>query len=94
MVDKSVTEHGLRKRQTGAHQHGGPDNAMEAGNVLADDMQVGGPVLAEQGLVVPAKAERRNIIDERVEPHIHHMPRIVRQRDTPVEAGARYAYII
>ena len=95
MVNEAMAEYGLRQRQPGAHEHGGPDDTVEAGDVLADDMKVGGPVRRRTAIrIIPAEAKRRYIVDQRVEPHIDHMPRIVGQRDAPVESGAGHADIV
>ena len=49
--DPAVAEHLPRQRQPGAHQHRRPDHAVEPGDVLADDVQVGRPPRREQRLV-------------------------------------------
>ena len=45
----AVGDHGLGQRQAGGHQECGPVDAVEAGDLFADEVQVGGPVLVEFG---------------------------------------------
>ena len=72
----------------GRHQHGRPDHGVEAGDVLAHDVEVGGPALLPAFLVGPVTG-CREIVHERVEPDVHHAGVVERHRDPP--AGARPA---
>src|SRR6266853_6553127 len=59
---------------------------MEADNLLADHLQVCGPVFLEgflRPLVGRAKSDGRDVIRQRVQPHVDHMLGIVRYRNTP-----------
>ena len=66
-----MPEYLLGQRQLRAQQHRRPDHAVETGDVLADHVQVGRPPAIEQ-LLVPAVADRRRVVDQRVEPDIDH----------------------
>ena len=71
----------------GAHQHRRPDDGVEARDVLADHVQVGRPPLLEQRRI-GAEADRRRVVDQRVEPDVDDARRIERQRDAPRLPGA------
>ncbi len=66
---------------------------MEAQDVLSDeggnDLSVRGPELP----VEPGRRERGPVVRERVEPDVHHVLRVPRDRDAPGEARARDAEI-
>src|SRR5438046_9454238 len=65
---------------------------MEANDVLADQVDVGGPIaLPQLGLV--RIAQPRNIIGQRIEPNIHDMRIAAGHWDAPIKAGARGAEI-
>src|SRR4029450_2957891 len=70
------------KRDAGAHQHGWPDDGVEAGNGLADDVQVGRPPPLELRPIA-SEANRRRIVDERIEPDVRDTRRIERKRNSP-----------
>ena len=78
------------QRQPRGHQKRGPVDAVEAHDLLADHVHVGGPVLARTSWlsVVGAVAERGDVIGQRIEPDINHMLGIVGHRNAPVERGA------
>ena len=71
-----------RQRQLCRHQHGRPDHGVEAGDVLADHVKVGRPPGLEHRRV-GAQADRRRVVDQRVEPDVHHARRVEGQRDAP-----------
>ena len=79
---EAVTEHLPRQRQRGGHQHRRPDDRVKARDVLANDVQVGGPPAIKQ-ITIAAEADRRRVIDQRVEPDIDNVRRVPRQRDAP-----------
>ena len=86
----------------GAHEHRRPDDRMEPGDVLADDVEVGRPPFRES-LWIVREAGARDVVDQRVEPDVDHaclgVPRAVlplrrlavlgeRKRDAPMEGFA------
>ena len=85
----AVRDNLLRQRQARGHQKCGPVHAVEAGNLLADQVQLRRPVLFKPRLILRAVAERGDVVRERVEPHVDHMRRVVRHRNAPGKAGAR-----
>ncbi len=56
---------------------------MEARDVFADHVQRRGPPSPERRAIVIAEPQRRDVVDERVEPDVHHALRVERQRDAP-----------
>ena len=86
---KAVAEHRVRDGHAGGHEHGRPDDAVEAGDVLAHEMVLNGPAAIELDLALGvAVADAREVRDERVGPHVEHVALIPRHGDAPVEAGA------
>ena len=75
--------------EAGAHQEGRPVDGVEAQDVLADDVQLGRPEPGPGGAAGVGVVDGRDVVGERVEPDIHHVRRIARDRDAPAEAGAR-----
>src|SRR5208282_2430584 len=86
-VYEAVSEHHPRRLQPGSHQHRRPEGAMEASDVLADEMDVGRPPLAET-LLVRAVADRRDVVEQGVEPDVDRQRLVERHPDAPVLAGA------
>ncbi len=81
--DETVHVERARERQTGREQNGGPDGGVVAQNILANNLNVGGPIFLE-GVTVGV-AERGNVVGEGIEPHVHDLVRIARNRHAPVE---------
>ena len=77
-----------------AHQHGGPDNAVEADDLLAHDVVVGGPILVVVVIPVVVEAEGGAVVEQRVHPHIDHVAGVEVHGDAPLEAGAGDAQIL
>ncbi len=73
--------------QAGGQEHGGPDDAVKAGDVLADDVHISRPELGEE-FVIPAEADGRYVIDQGVKPDVDHMVGLDRQGDSPIEGRA------
>ncbi len=67
---------------------------MEAHDLFPDEMHVGGPELAVEGVVVRAVAERGDIVGERVDPDVNHVLGVERHRDAPRETRARDAQVL
>src|SRR5206468_3696733 len=72
-VDEAVGEDPARRVDVGSEAHRRPQGAVEARDVLADEMDVGRPPLLE-ALLVAAIANRRDIVQERIEPDIDGEP--------------------
>ena len=63
---------------------------MEAGDVLADDVDVRRPPFREERLV-GAEADPGDVVDEGVEPDVDGVVRVVGERDPPAEVPAGHA---
>ena len=83
---EAMRENVLGQRQASSHEHCRPNNAMEADDVLANEMEVGRPVLAELGFIIGAVAQGGQVIDQSIDPHIGDMLGVEGQRNTPVES--------
>ncbi len=73
--------------ETLRHQHRRPDHRVEAEDVLADQVDVGREGLLELGLVLVV-ADRRGVVQQRVDPHVDHVLVVPGDRDAPVEGRA------
>ena len=62
---------------------------MEAHDVLADHVQIRGPVAAKLGAIYVGVTDRGDVVGERVDPHIHDVLRIARDLHAPVEGRTR-----
>ena len=80
----AVREHMPRRFEPGGHQHRGPVHRVEAQDVLADEVVVGGPPLGE-ARVVGRVPDRGAVVEERVGPHVRDVLRVPGQRNTPVD---------
>src|SRR5262249_35439305 len=87
-VDEAVREHLPRRLLARPPEPGRPERAMEARDVLADEMDIARPVLAERRLVV-AIADAGDVRQQRVEPDVDGEPLVERDADAPLLAGAR-----
>ena len=67
---------------------------MEADDLLADDVYVGGPVFVEIVVLVVLIAERGRVIEKRVDPYVHDMTGVKVHRHAPREARAGNAEIL
>ena len=79
-----------------AHQHGRPDDGMEADDLLADKMDIGRPegLVIAVGVLLIHEAQRRGVVEQRVDPDIDNMLGVEIDRDAPLEAGAGNAEIL
>ena len=92
-VGKDVVGQRLAER----HQKDGPVDGMEAGDVLADDVQLFGiaPEFVIKGrAAVGVVAEPRDIVGESVQPHIDDVAAVKIDGDAPLERRARNAQIL
>ena len=92
-MGKNVLGQGLAD----SHEHGGPNNAVEADNVLAHDVELRGPAIGQLGaglIGVDAIADSRHVVEQRVEPHVGHMALVERDLDAPVKARAAHGKVV
>ena len=90
VVNPPVGKDGLGQRQTGSHQERRPVNRMEAQDVLADHVQVGGPEFLEivASLFTFCVTHAGHVARERVIPDVNHLIGIIRPWDTPLQSPA------
>ena len=92
-VGKDVLRQGLAY----GHEHGGPDDAVEADDVLAHDVVLGRPAPRELScgtLSRLAIAYGRHVVEQRVEPHVGHVALIKGQAYAPVKARAAHGEVL
>ena len=76
-----------RDLDIGGHQHGRPHGRVEPHDVGPDHVHVGGPgrFVARVG-----EARDREVVDQRLEPHVHHVGIVVGPRNAPRDPGAAH----
>ncbi len=67
---------------------------MEARNVLADHMDIGGPKFLKLRRALVRIADAGDVVGQRVHPDIDDMARRVRHRNAPIQRGARNRQIL
>ena len=83
----------LRQRQVERHEDARPDDRMEAHDLLADEMQIRGPVFLEHLRIVEI-ADWREVVRERIEPDVDDVLRVDGHGDAPVERRAADAEVV
>ena len=83
-----VRENPSRQLDSGRHQKRRPVHGVEPDDVLADHVQIGGPVPPEQLGVGVGKADAGQVVGQRVDPDVHHVIGMVGDRHAPVERRA------
>ena len=76
----------FRHGQSGRHEESRPVDGVEAGDVLADHMRVRRPEFRPRAIV--REAGRGDVIGQRVDPDIHHVLRVARNRHAPFQGRA------
>ena len=92
-MGKDVLGQGLAN----SHEHGGPNDAVEADDVLAHDVELCGPAIGQlgTGLVgVDTVADSRHVVEQRVEPHVGHVALVERNLNTPVKARTAHGKVV
>ena len=85
--------HPLGDGDPGRHQHRRPIEAMEAGDVLADHVQIGRPPALEHGLVGPV-ADAGDVVHQRVAPDVDDVFVVAGKGDTPFDRRAGDAEVL
>ena len=88
-----MREHLVRHRLPSGHQHRRPDDSVEAGDVLADDVDVGRPEVLELRLV-GAVPGRGDVVEQCLDPDVHDVLLVPRHLDAPVEGGTRHREVV
>ena len=82
-------EHPPRQLDARRHQESRPVHGVEPDDVLADHVQVGGPVALEHRGVGVREADTGQVVGQGVDPDVHDVLGMVGNRHAPVERGAR-----
>ena len=92
-MSKDVLGQGLAN----SHEHGRPNDAVEADDVLAHDVELRRPAIGQLGtglIGVDTVADGRHVVEQRVEPHVGHVALVERNLDAPVKARAAHRKIV
>jgi hypothetical protein len=89
-----VDEHVFGHVQAGGHQDRRPEHGVELEDVLADDVVGRRPEAPGQILAGTGVAERRVVVQQRVEPHVEDVTRVPRDLDAPRQATSRQRYVL
>ena len=84
----AVAEHPLGQRQIQSHQHGGPQDGVEAEDLLAHHVQVSRPELAVLVVLLVAVAQSGDIVAQSIDPDVHGVLGVERHGDAPLDGGA------
>src|SRR4026208_2299758 len=84
----------LRHLVTGGQEQCRPEDAMEAEDVLRQQMPHLGPVVLNQVLTVSCIGERAKVVDQRIDPDIGDLVGCPRKRNTPGLAGPTDAEVL
>ena len=82
----------FRQRQVEGHEDAGPYDGMETHDFLAHEVQISRPVLVEFFLVIK-EANRRQVVGQRIEPHIDNVLFVDGHRNAPVKGRTGNAQI-
>ena len=94
---EAVRDDPTRHRQASGHQKRRPVERVLAHDLLADEVRHRWPQASETVLgrrITRSEAERREVVRQRVEPHVHHVLRVVRHRNAPLERRPADAEIL
>ena len=80
--------------QIQSHQHGRPDDGVETQNLLADHVDVSGPVLIKVVVGIVIIAQCGDVVGKCIDPHIDGVLRVKRNLDAPGNAGTGYTGIL
>ena len=89
-----MAEYLFGQRQAQRFQHNGPNDGMEANDLLADQMHIRRPVFLEFAVVLGQIAQRRDVIGQRIRPYVDNVFFVKRHGDAPVKAGTGYGQIL
>ena len=86
----------LRQGHVHAHEHRGPDDGVEADDLLADEVDVGGEIALVIGGVVGVvvQTQRARVVEQRVDPDVYNVAGVEVHGDAPVEARTADAQIL
>ncbi len=71
-----------------------PDHRVKLEDVLRHDLEVRRPVPVGDVLALAGEGERRHVVEQRVEPHIHPLAGVPRQRHPPLQLRPRQGHVL
>ena len=83
-----------RRRDARRHQKRGPVQRVLPDDLLADQVRDDRPEALDSARVLRSKSERRQVVRQRIEPHVHDVLRIVGNRNAPLERRAADAEVL
>ena len=89
----AVAEDVLGQGHAHAHQHGRPDDGVEADDLLADEVVVGGPIVVIVMVLVIVQTQGGGVVEQGVHPHIDHVTGVEVHGDAPGEGGPGHAQV-
>ncbi len=84
-----MDRHPLRRLEVRRPEQRRPDHRVELEDVLGHHVQVGGPVALGQVLALAGEAERGDVVEQRVEPHVHALLGVPGQPHPPLQLRPR-----
>ena len=84
---EAVDEQVLRRLVAGGEQQRGPVHAVEFEDVLADELIAGRPERWDQVSMRIGIGQRRDVVQQRVEPHVEDLRVVPRHRHAPLQLG-------
>ena len=84
----------LGQRHAHAHEHRGPDDGVEADDLLADKVDVGGPELIVIVVLFVHEAKSGAVVEQCIDPDIDDVTGVEVHRHAPGEARAGNAQIL
>ena len=77
-------------------QHGGPDDGVEAHDLLADKMHVGGPerLVVAVGVLIVHEAQGGGVVEQGVDPDVDDVLGVEVDGDAPLEASTGDAEVL
>ena len=90
----AVAEHLLGQRQIQCHQHGRPQDGVEAQDFLAHHVQVCRPELIVIVISLVAVAQCGDIVAQSIDPDVHSVLGVKGHGDAPLDRGAGHAGVL
>ncbi len=89
-----MAKHALGQRQVQSHQHGRPQDGVEAEDLLAHHVQVCRPELVVVVVLLVAVAQRGDVVAQGVHPDIHGVLGVKRDGNAPLHRGTGNAGVL
>ena len=84
----------LRQGHLHAHKHSGPNNGMEADDLLTHEVDICRPILGIIVVLVIEESQSGGIVKQGIYPNVNNMTGIKVHRYTPSKAGTGHTQIL